>query len=119
MAIFFVDDTSFRLIYQNSALSIPHPKLSALMGSKWFASPSGNVRFMLRPPNLLAPCLGRGVYFRAFTREVTLPLVSNIAIGVNDQFPEQDFHLQDTQHYGLRADERRFSELNLGEWLNG
>ena len=50
------------------------------------------------------PYTGKGFYFRAFTTQGHPRAASSIAIRPNSQLPEPDFHWQDTQHYGLRAE---------------
>ena len=47
----------------------------------------------------------KSFYFRAFAPWSHLPRASNITIRPNSQLPEPDFHRQDTQHYGLRAED--------------
>lgn len=103
-AIYFVDDFSFRPIRQDSALSIPRPELSTLVGSKWFSVTKRQCSLYATASEVASPLSGTGRLHSSFHQRGHPLLMSNITIGVNGPFPEQDFHLQDIQHYGLQTD---------------
>jgi len=54
-------------------------------------------------PMVCWPCLDQDVYFRAFTRWVA-PTNVEYNYAASSLLPRPDFHRQDSQHYGLRAE---------------
>ena len=54
-----------------------------------------------------SPFTGKDFYFRAFTSLSHLRNASGIAMRVNSQFPQPDFHRLDTRPYGLQTEAQR------------
>jgi len=89
----------------------PSPSLQRLgichlpAGSLWVVCVFGAATFALcyGPVGCLL-FTGKSFYFRAFASRGRPRGASSITIRPNSQLPEPDFHRQDTQHYGLRAE---------------
>ena len=103
MTTSFVDDFSFRPLRRDSALSQPQPELSTLTGSKWLRVTKRQCSLYATASEFASPLSGTGHLHSSFHQRGHPLLMSNMTIGVNGLFPEQDFHLQDIQPYGLRT----------------
>lgn len=111
MAISFIDDFSFRPLRRDSAPSQPQPELSTLMGSKWHRVTKRQSLLYATASKVASPLPGTGRLLSSFHQRGHPLLMSSITIGVNGLFPEQDFHLQDIQPYGLRT---KFTKKHKG-----
>ena len=81
-----------------------HPQVLPA-GSLWVVCDFGAATFALcYGPASCSLFTGKNFYFRAFASRGHPQGASSITIRPNSQLPEPDFHWQDTQHYGLRAE---------------
>ena len=88
-------------------------------GSLWVGCVFGAATFALcYGPGSCLLFTGKSFYFRAFASWGRPQGASSITIRPNSQLPEPDFHRQDTQHYGLRAEGAESAE-NEEERNNG
>jgi len=98
----------------------PSPSLQRLgichlpAGSLWVVCVFGAATFALcyGPVGCLL-FTGKSFYFRAFASRGRPRGASSITIRPNSQLPEPDFHRQDTQHYGLRAENAEEKYIKL------
>ncbi len=80
-------------------------------GSLWVVCDFGAATFALcYGPASCSLYTGKNFYFRAFASRGHPQGASSITIRPNSQLPEPDFHWQDTQHYGLQAENAEQSE---------